>query len=199
MKKVIIAIYFLFIYSEHNAQVGIGTTVPEATLDINGNLIIRSVSTSTSTNVLTIDSNNVVTKKYTPETYAARDFEIPKCNSVSVGSTGLFNTTVNSTLYTIVWTVLAKQEATTSTTSLQRPSRLRVRYDISPALPFVPDGLTVTANNKSNYPDTFSINYTEVTDTRLTVNITRTDLVSKTSGTVSWIGQFYFMAFFIKM
>jgi len=139
------------------SQVGINNTNPNATLDINGNLSIRSVTTTSGTDVLTIDANNTVAKKYAPLTYVVGNIEIPRCNNVSTGSTGSFNTVVNVT-YTMDWTILNKVTATTSTTAFQKPSKLHVQYDISPPLPFIPDGLTLTAYNKSNYPDTFCVN-----------------------------------------
>lgn len=45
------------------AQVGINTTLPDAMLDINGDLIVRNIEEHSNVNLLTLDATNKVTKR----------------------------------------------------------------------------------------------------------------------------------------
>ena len=100
---------------------------------------------------------------------------------------------------TIDWEILQRitdigQVTTAAGTSVliapYTPTRLQVRYDFNPALPFTPEGIIFSANNNSSFPDTFSINYASKSSTSITANITRTDTFGDTSA-ACWAGQFY--------
>ena len=192
MQKLLLFILFLF-FINANAQVGIGTTNPQATLDINGDLAIRSVGDSNiNKEVLTIGDNDIVTKRYCPLIYGISQLEIPICGNVSVGSSSTFSSIVNGVTYTITWTVLYKDIGSAGNlTNNQRAQKLQVRYDFSPALPFSPDGLALTGNN--NNTGVFTLNYAAISATSLTINITRSDITSRdNSGGSCWTGQTYF-------
>ncbi|NQY30158.1 MAG: hypothetical protein HRT69_11900 [Flavobacteriaceae bacterium] len=129
--------------------------------------------------------------------------EIPICDNVVVGNTGIFNITVKGVATIVNWEVLVQNTAIGTTVNISgndvllapyNAERLQVRYDFTPALPFTPSGLIFTANNTSSFPDTFSLNYAAKSDTSITMNITRTDKFGDhVGGSVNcWRGQFYF-------
>ncbi|AUP77511.1 hypothetical protein [Flavivirga eckloniae] len=140
-----------------------------------------------------------------PDIASVNGMEIPICDNVSVGSTGSFNVDVQGVNTTVSWEVLNQQTipgqtATVAGVDVLRapfsPSRLQVRYDFSPDLPFNPDGIIFSANNNSSFPDTFSLNYSNKSINSLTVNITRTDKFGDiSSGANCWQGAFFFDIF----
>ena len=184
MKKITIQTFIvltLFIYLPMFSQVGIGTNAPTATLDINGNLAIRNVTSSTTnTSGLTIGTDNKVYKTVLPVILAFQRMQIPPCNSIFVGSTGSYLQTAGGITYTVSWTVLVKDTGTAANlANNEKAQKLQIRYNFSPALPFTPTALFMTANSETSTDgDTYSLNYAGVSSTSLTVNITRTDMNS---------------------
>lgn len=178
------------------AQVGIGTNAPTATLDINGNLAIRSVANSTTnTSGLTIGTDNIVYKTVLPVILGFQRMQIPPCNSISVGSTGSFTQTTGGITYTVGWSVLVKDTGTSANlANNEKAQKLQVRYTFSPALPFTPTALFMTANSEvATDGNTFSLNYANVTSTSLTVNITRTEMNSAESiSSNCWAASYFF-------
>lgn len=93
----------LFVYPI-NAQVGIGTTTPQATLDVRGNLMVSAVpvkSTVTNYHILTINDANTEVSMVTPETLFAANtgtgtntsvYAAKKTTGMSLLSLGLFPT-----------------------------------------------------------------------------------------------------------
>lgn len=178
------------------AQVGIGTNAPTATLDINGNLAIRNVSSSsTNTSGLTIGTDNQVYKTVLPVILGFQRMQIPACNSISVGSTGNFTQTTGGVTYTVSWTILVKDTGTVANQiNNEKAQKLQVRYNFSPALPFTPTALFMTANSEvATDGNTFSLNYASVTSSSLTVNITRTEMNSAESiSSNCWAASYFF-------
>lgn len=141
-----------------------------------------------------------------PDLVTIQDLDIPICGSVAVGTTGTIVRNIKGVSTTITWTVLARQTTTGSTASISgntvllapaKPEKLQVRYDFSPQLPYNPTGIMFSPYNNSSYPDTFTINYASKSQSSMTVNITRTDVMGDTSA-VCWLGQFYFDAIIIN-
>lgn len=141
-----------------------------------------------------------------PDLVTIQDLDIPVCGSVSVGSTGTLTRNIKGVSTTITWTVLARQTTASSTAVISgntvllapaKPEKLQVRFDFSPQLPFNPTGIMFSPYNNSSYPDTFTINYASKSQSSMTVNITRTDVMGDTSA-VCWLGQFYFDAIIIN-
>lgn len=128
---------------------------------------------------------------------------IPICNSVSVGTTGSFSTTIKGVPTTVSWEVLARQQKSGSqlvsgnqvAQAEVLAERLQVRYDFSPQLPFSPNGFIFSANNNSGHPDVFVLNYANKSQSSVTINIARVERFAEQSGANCWTGQFYFDAF----
>jgi|GEM_PF-3871823 len=215
--KIFFLVSFLISYTI-NAQVGIGTTNPQATLDVNGNLRIEQVDQDLSSNkILVLGDNNELKQGKSARFYALSNFVIPICQNYNENDTGSFTTTANGTSYTVNWEIIVKDvgsvsnsqtvvtsvsnnsgnvSSTSSTIEIPnyplKAQRLQVKYQFTPHLPFNPNGFNLTAYNNSNYPDTFSLNYTAADETEITVNITRTDQTSADENKNCWAGQFYF-------
>lgn len=141
-----------------------------------------------------------------PDLVTIQDLDIPICGSTSVGATGIITRSIKGVSTTITWTVLARQTTASSTVVISgstvllapaKPEKLQVRYDFSPQLPFNPTGIMYSPYNNSSYPDTFTINYASKSQSSMTVNITRTDVMGDTSA-ACWLGQFYFDAIIIN-
>lgn len=94
----------LFVYPI-NAQVGIGTTTPQATLDVRGNLMVSAVpvrATVANYHILTINDANTEVSMVTPETLFAASpattgtntsvYAAKKTTGISLLSLGLFPT-----------------------------------------------------------------------------------------------------------
>ena len=193
-KRLIILIQFFCLPTF--SQVGIGTNAPTATLDINGNLAIRSVaSNTTNTSGLTIGADNKVYKTVLPVILAFQRMQIPPCNSISVGSSGSYTQVAAGVTYTVTWNVLVKDTGTAANlANNEKAQKLQVRYNFSPALPFTPTALFMTANSEvASDGNTFSLNYASVTSTSLTVNITRTEMNSAESiSSNCWAASYFF-------
>lgn len=137
-----------------------------------------------------------------PDLVSIQDLDIPVCGSVSVGSTGSMTRTIKGVSTTVTWTVLSRQTTAGSTATVSgntvllapaKPEKLQIRYDFSPQLPFNPTAIMFAPYNNSSYPDTFTINYASKSQSSMTLNITRTDVMGDTSASC-WMGQFYFDA-----
>ncbi|HET8887162.1 MAG TPA: hypothetical protein VFM70_12505 [Salinimicrobium sp.] len=186
-----IIILAVFFSAEFYAQVGIKTTNPQADLDVNGDLRVSEIPVDLSSNrILVVGDNNIISQNVMPNFFAISGLVIPICRNYSQGSTGSFQTQVNGTNYNVNWRILFK---TTGTQSYPlKAQRLQVKYDFNPPLPFKPDGFSLSGYNDSNYPDTFSLNYTDNSAESITVNITRTDMTSSDENKNCWAGQFFF-------
>lgn len=141
-----------------------------------------------------------------PDLVTIQDLDIPICGSSAVGNTGTITRTIKGVSTTITWTIIARQTTAGSTAVISgntvllapaKPEKLQVRYDFSPQLPFNPTGIMFSPYNNSSYPDTFTINYASKSQSSMTVNITRTDVMGDTSA-ACWLGQFYFDAIIIN-
>lgn len=133
---------------------------------------------------------------------------IPICNDNGLGFTGSDVRIINGVSTTISWQILDRVTQVGQTALVAdingiqrtmliapyRPSRLQVRYDFNPPLPFNPEGIIFSANNDTNFPDTFSVNYAQKSAASITINITRTDTFGQTL-TDCWAGQFFFDMF----
>lgn len=193
MKKNLL--FFLLPYCVFSQQVGINTTDPKATLDVNGNMKICNTPTSTGNDILTIGGvNNIVTKFNFPGFDLFNSMQIPICHDVVVGTKGTYIQTVNGTNYTIGWEILSKNFGTNTNLSAgESTQRLRVKYTFTPALPAVPQIAFLTPFNNSSYPDAFTTSYANLTASEISVNINRVDYNSVNLGFYKcWAGQFYF-------
>lgn len=141
-----------------------------------------------------------------PDLVTIQDLDIPICGSISVGATGNIVRSIKGVSTTITWTVLSRQTTAGSTATISgntvllapaKPEKLQVRYDFSPQLPYNPTGIMFSPYNNSSYPDTFTINYSLKSQSSMTLNITRTDVMGDTSA-ACWMGQFYFDAIIIN-
>lgn len=180
-------------------NVGVGTAEPTAKLHINGDVKIANIPTDLSSNkILVVGENNVVSQNVMPNFFGISGLVIPICRNISEGDTGNFQTTVNGVVYSVDWEILNKEDGTSVYWAAQANNRtlkaqgIQVKYDFNPPLPFEPDGFSLTGYNNSNYPDTFSLNYTNNSAASITVNITRTDITSTDQDEDCWTGQFYF-------
>lgn len=182
-------------------DVTITTTAPAALRIVDGNqgvgkALVSDASGNATWQQLTASNVSII------DLVPIQDLQIPICSTVSVGSTGNFSTTIKGVVTTVTWTILSRQTTAGSTavisgnTVLLAPAkaeRMQVRYDFSPQLPFNPTGFMFSPFNNSSYPDTFSLNYAAKSQSSVTMNITRTDMLGDTSA-VCWTGQFLFDA-----
>lgn len=201
----------LYCYS----QVGINTETPDSTvvLDVNGKTILRDVPDDiTSTDVLVLDENKVVSKTKRPALIAFKGMHIPSCYYNSEGSSGTFNVNINDESYSVSWKIVSKQMGSTAqtiqdryrnggnsngsvTTNYTAPSypiiaqSLVVEYSFSPAMPLNPDGIMLTTYNASSYPDSFSLSYSILTQSGVTLRISRTDISSADENELCWFSD----------
>lgn len=180
------------------SQVGIGTENPEAMLDVNGTMRISDIPTDLASNYfLVVGENNIISQNMMPTFFAISGMEIPVCRYNYVGDTDNFILNVNGSTYNVTSTILVLSQGTTvySTGNPIRAQRMQVRYDFSPALPFNPDGFSLTGYNTGGTTETFSLNYAAKSASSITINITRTDQTSRgaeTSYNDCWDNTFYF-------
>lgn len=159
------------------------------TSDVNGNASWQSITNSSISDI--------------PIMATVQGMVIPICNSVSVGSTGSFSTTIKGVPTTVSWEVLARQQKSGSqlvsgnqvAQAEVLAERLQVRYNFSPQLPFNPNGFIFSANNNSGHPDVFVLNYANKSQSSVTINVARVERFAEQSGANCWTGQFYFDAF----
>lgn len=179
-----------------SAQVGIGTLTPEATLDINGNLSIRKIPTKDETGkILILNKEHIIAQASLPNFYSIPGMKIPICQNSEVGTTDHFTIHIKNTEYQVSSKVLYKNIGAQNTEPITFPitsQNLQVEYIFDKALPFQPKGITLTALNNSDYPDTFSITYAQISATKLVVSISRKDIDSADDDDNCWAGQFYF-------
>ncbi|SEQ15512.1 hypothetical protein [Flavobacterium urocaniciphilum] len=191
MKKILF--FFLLPFCVFSQQVGINTTDPKATLDVNGNMLIRDVPIGTSDDILTIsETDNVVTKFNFKGFDLLNRMLIPSCSINTVGATGSFNRVARGVTYVINWEVVGRNTGSAANlSSNETASRMKIKYTITPPLPSVPLIAFLTPFNESNYPDAFVASYSELTNSTITAQIVRADMNSFDGG-ICWAGQFYF-------
>ena len=184
-------------------NITIATAAPAAMRIVDGNQATGKVLTSDASGNASWQSITNSSISDIPIMATVQGMVIPICNSVSVGSTGSFSTTIKGVPTTVSWEVLARQQKSASQlvsgNQLARAEvlaeRLQVRYDFSPQLPFNPNGFIFSANNNSGFPDVFVLNYANKSQSSVTINIARVERFAEQSGANCWTGQFYFDAF----
>ena len=186
-------------------DITITTTAPAALRIVDGNqalgkALVSDANGNASWQQLTASNVSV------PDLVVVQDLDIPICGTSPIGTTGTITRMIKGVSTTITWTVLARQ--TTAGTSAvisgntvllapAKPEKLQVRFDFSPQLPFPPTGIMFSPYNNSSFPDTFTINYALKSQSSMTVNITRTDIMGDNTA-ICWLGQFYFDAILIN-
>lgn len=136
--------------------------------------------------------------------------KIPTCDNAFIDQTDTFVIPIRGVSTTVRWKIIQRTTTTGSTHNVGTPEnpvyvlkapnnaeRLQVDYTFNPPLPFEPKGLIFSANNNSNYPDTFSLNYAFKSQERIRMNITRNDKFGDTSSQC-WQGEFYFDVFLMN-
>jgi len=186
-------------------DITITTTAPAALRIVDGNqalgkALVSDANGNASWQQLTASNVSV------PDLVVVQDLDIPICGSSPVGTTGTMTRMIKGVSTTITWTVLARQTTAGTSTVISgntvllapaRPEKLQVRFDFSPQLPFPPTGIMFSPYNNSSFPDTFTINYALKSQSSMTVNITRTDIMGDNTA-ICWLGQFYFDAILIN-
>lgn len=181
----------------------ISTSAPAAVRIVDGNQAVGKVLTSDGNGNATWQSITNTSIADIPLMASITGMVIPICNNISVGSTGSFNITIKGVPTIVSWEVILKQIKSGSTNVSGQEvanaevlaERLQVRYDFSPQLPFNPNGFIFSANNNSGHPDVFVLNYTNKSQSSVTINIARVDRFAEQSVSNCWEGQFYFDAF----
>lgn len=184
-------------------NVSITTVAPAAMRIVDGNQSLGKVLTSDASGNASWQSITNSSISDIPLIASINGLVIPICENVSVGSTGSFLVNIKGVPTTVNWEVLLKQSKSGSQSvagnQLARAEikaeRLQVRYNFNPQLPFNPNGFIFSANNNSDHPDVFVLNYANKSQTSFTVNIARTDIFAEQSGANCWLGQFYFDVF----
>lgn len=184
-------------------NISIATAAPAAMRIVDGNQSLGKVLTSDATGNASWQSITNSSISDIPIMATVQGMVIPICNSVTVGTTGSFSTTIKGVPTTVSWEVLARQQKSgsqlVSGNQLAQAEvlaeRLQVRYNFSPQLPFNPNGFIFSANNNSGHPDVFVLNYANKSQSSVTINIARVERFAEQSGANCWTGQFYFDAF----
>lgn len=184
-------------------NITIVTAAPAAMRIVDGNQSSGKVLTSDASGNASWQSITNSSISDIPTMATVQGMVIPICNSVSVGTTGSFSTTIKGVPTTVSWEVLARQQKSGSqlvsgnqvAQAEVLAERLQVRYDFSPQLPFSPNGFIFSANNNSGHPDVFVLNYANKSQSSVTINIARVERFAEQSGANCWTGQFYFDAF----
>ena len=203
------------------AQVGIGTTSPDssAALDIsstNAGLLMprmtmtqRDAIATPATGLMIFQTDNTsgyyyyngsawVTFGVTLDKIVIPNLPIPSCDATTTGASSdfTFSKVIGGITYSIVRRTQYKEVGTADVSQ-----QLRLRYEITPALPFNPSATIYSVNNISTYNDAFSITGKNIyiaggTSTVFRVQIIRTDLKN---GTPSWTyGGYTFDAVFYE-
>lgn len=184
-------------------NITITTAAPAAMRIVDGNQSTGKVLTSDASGNASWQSITNSSISDIPIMATVQGMVIPICNSVSVGTTGSFSTTIKGVPTTVSWEVLARQQKSGSqlvsgnqvAQAEVLAERLQVRYNFSPQLPFNPNGFIFSANNNSGHPDVFVLNYANKSQSSVTINIARVERFAEQSGANCWTGQFYFDAF----
>ncbi len=184
-------------------NITIATAAPAAMRIVDGNQSSGKVLTSDASGNASWQSITNSSISDIPIMATVQGMVIPICNSVSVGSTGSFSTTIKGVPTTVSWEVLARQQKSGSqlvsgnqvAQAEVLAERLQVRYNFSPQLPFNPNGFIFSANNNSGHPDVFVLNYANKSQSSVTINVARVERFAEQSGANCWTGQFYFDAF----
>ena len=186
-------------------DITITTTAPAALRIVDGNqalgkALVSDANGNASWQQLTASNVSV------PDLVVVQDLDIPICGTSPIGTTGTMTRMIKGVSTTITWTVLARQTTAGTSTVISgntvllapaKPEKLQVRFDFSPQLPFPPTGIMFSPYNNSSFPDTFTINYALKSQSSMTVNITRTDIMGDNTA-ICWLGQFYFDAILIN-
>ena len=184
-------------------NITIVTAAPAAMRIVDGNQSSGKVLTSDASGNASWQSITNSSISDIPIMATVQGMVIPICNSVTVGSTGSFSTTIKGVPTTVSWEVLGRQQKSGSqlvsgnqvAQAEVLAERLQVRYNFSPQLPFNPNGFIFSANNNSGHPDVFVLNYANKSQSSVTINIARVERFAEQSGANCWTGQFYFDAF----
>ena len=184
-------------------NITIATAAPAAMRIVDGNQSSGKVLTSDASGNASWQSITNSSISDIPIMATVQGMVIPICNSVSVGTTGSFSTTIKGVPTTVSWEVLGRQQKSGSqlvsgnqvAQAEVLAERLQVRYNFSPQLPFNPNGFIFSANNNSGHPDVFVLNYANKSQSSVTINIARVERFAEQSGANCWTGQFYFDAF----
>ena len=184
-------------------NITIATAAPAAMRIVDGNQSTGKVLTSDASGNASWQSITNSSISDIPIMATVQGMVIPICNSVSVGTTGSFSTSIKGIPTTVSWEVLARQQKSGSqlvsgnqvAQAEVLAERLQVRYNFSPQLPFNPNGFIFSANNNSGHPDVFVLNYANKSQSSVTINIARVERFAEQSGANCWTGQFYFDAF----
>ena len=181
-------------------NINITTSAPAALRIVDGNQATGKVLVSDAIGNATWQNLTASSITNMPDLVSIQGMVIPICNSVSNGSSGSFSIPIRGVNTTVTWTILSRQTTAGAVVNISgnnvltapaRPERLQVRYDFSPQLPFNPKGFIFSAYNNSSFPDTFGLNYAAKSQSSVTMNITRTDIIGDQSASC-WNGQFYF-------
>lgn len=181
-------------------NISITTAAPAALRIVDGNQAAGKVLVSDATGNASWQNLTANSITNMPDLVSIQGMVIPICNSVSNGSTGSYVIPIRGVNTTVTWTILSRQTTAGAVANISgnnvllapaRPERLQVRYDFAPQLPFNPKGFIFSAYNNSSFPDTFSLNYAAKSQSSVTMNITRTDIIGDQSASC-WNGQFYF-------
>ncbi|MFI2743708.1 hypothetical protein ACG2LH_13285 [Zhouia sp. PK063] len=174
------------------SQVGIATTAPKATLDINGTFRIASTIDQEHTGViLVLGDDGLVSKALVPNFYSIPSIKIPICRNSSTGTKNTFTVTIQNEVYNVTSEVISKRIGAVRTFPITTQN-LIVSYTFDKPLPFTPKGISISALNNSDYPDTFNITYAAISNNSITVSIYRKDIDSADDQDNCWAGQFYF-------
>jgi hypothetical protein len=184
-------------------NISIATAAPAVMRIVDGNQSLGKVLTSDATGNASWQSITNSSISDIPIMATVQGMVIPICNSVTVGTTGSFSTTIKGVPTTVSWEVLGRQQKSGSqlvsgnqvAQAEVLAERLQVRYNFSPQLPFNPNGFIFSANNNSGHPDVFVLNYANKSQSSVTINIARVERFAEQSGANCWTGQFYFDAF----
>ena len=184
-------------------NITIATAAPAAMRIVDGNQSSGKVLTSDASGNASWQSITNSSISDIPIMATVQGMVIPICNSVTIGSTGSFSTTIKGVPTTVSWEVLGRQQKSGSqlvsgnqvAQAEVLAERLQVRYNFSPQLPFNPNGFIFSANNNSGHPDVFVLNYANKSQSSVTINIARVERFAEQSGANCWTGQFYFDAF----
>ncbi len=196
MKKLVFKLLCLTTASVFS-QVGINTESPKATLDVNGQTIIRDIPNSKSTfKNLGVNENGLIVQNSLPES-----LNLIKNLYIGHALIPSTNTYCQPDLETNDWKVINKSTISSkvviqkTNTGKQfvsiKPSKMIITYEYKGKQNFNPNSIILfTPGNNLDYPDTFVINFQNLKTvngkSQLTINIVRVDTMLSEVGTSDW-------------